>query len=108
MLLPTSLPWLYAIVLGVGSGGGFALGLVLLVDQAGSTAESASLSALAFLVSYSVAAVGPVVLGALRDATGSFEAPFAILAIVSAAQLGLTTRFRPRRSEARPAEAPRS
>jgi CP family cyanate transporter-like MFS transporter len=101
MLVPTSLPWLYAIVLGVGSGGGFALGLVLLVDQAGSTAESASLSALAFLVSYCVAAIGPVVLGSVRDATGSFEAPFAILAIVSAAQLALTTRFRPRASEER-------
>jgi CP family cyanate transporter-like MFS transporter len=96
MLVPTTMPWLFAVILGAGSGGGFALGLVLLVDQAQDTAQSASLSAMAFLVSYSVAAIGPVLLGGLRDVTGSFQASFAILAAVSAAQLVLTVQFRPR------------
>lgn len=95
-LAPTALPWVFTVLLGAGAGGGFALGLVLLVDQASDPAESASLSAMAFLISYSVAAIGPVLLGGLRDATGSFTLPFAILAAVTAAQLVLTTRFRPR------------
>jgi CP family cyanate transporter-like MFS transporter len=48
-----------------------------------------------FLVCYCAAALLPVVVGALRDATGGFTLPFALLVLVAAAQLALATRLGP-------------
>jgi len=83
--------------MGLGQGGGFALGLVKLVDYAPSPEASARLSALVFLVSYSTASMGPLVFGALHDATGGFTVPYALLAFVLAAQLALVPGLRPGR-----------
>jgi len=55
------------------------------------------LSALVFLVSYSTAALGPFVFGAVHDATGGFTAPFAVLLAVAIVQLALVPRLRPGR-----------
>lgn len=102
---PTAAPVLWILLLAFGQGGGFALGLVKLVDYAPTPAASARLSALVFLVSYSAASAGPFVFGAVRDATGGFTAPFAVLLAVSAAQLTLVPRLRPGRlAEPAPAE----
>ena len=84
-------------LVGIGQGGGFALGMVKLVDYAPSPAASARLSALVFLVSYSVASLGPFGFGALHDATGAYSWPFAALAVVCAVQLCLVPRLRPGR-----------
>ena len=84
-------------ITGLGQGGGFALGLVKLVDYAPSPAAAARLSALVFLVSYSTASLGPLVFGALRDVTGGFTVPYALLAVVSLGQLALVPRLRPGR-----------
>jgi len=84
-------------LVGIGQGGGFALGMVKLVDYAPSPAASARLSALVFLVSYSVASLGPFGFGALHDATGAYSWPFAALAVVCAVQLALVPRLRPGR-----------
>lgn len=88
---------LWVVLMGLGQGGGFALGLVKLVDYAPSPAASARLSALVFLVSYSSASLGPLVFGALRDGTGGFTTPYAVLAAVVVAQLSLVPRLRPGR-----------
>jgi cyanate permease len=48
-----------------------------------------------FLVGYSAGAVVPVITGALRDATGGFGLPFALLAAVAVAQLLVATRLSP-------------
>ena len=96
-LIPTTLPWLWVVVMGVGQGGAFALGLLLLVDHAPDPATSARLSAMAFLVAYTVAAVGPVSLGALRDVTGDFRAAFCVLAGLGVVELGFASRFSPAR-----------
>ena len=94
---PDAAPLLWVTLMGLGQGGGFALGLVKLVDYAPSPAASARLSALVFLVSYSTASLGPLVFGAMRDASGGFTAPFAVLVTVSALQLVLVPRMRPGR-----------
>jgi MFS transporter, CP family, cyanate transporter len=96
IFVPTAFPWITTLVLGAGIGGSFALGLVLLIDRVETPGESASLAAMAFLVSYVCGAVGPVVVGALRDASGGFRLPLVLLAVVSASQLLLVTQFRPR------------
>ncbi|HEX6918600.1 MAG TPA: MFS transporter [Actinomycetes bacterium] len=94
---PGAAPVLWVVLMGLGQGGGFALGLVKLVDYAPSPAASARLSALVFLVSYSAASLGPLVFGAMRDASHGFAAPFAVLVAVCAVQLVLVPRLRPGR-----------
>ena len=94
---PGAAPLLWVALVGIGQGGGFALGMVKLVDYAPSPAASARLSALVFLVSYSVASLGPFVFGALHDWTGGYSVPFGMLAVLCAVQLALVPRLRPGR-----------
>jgi CP family cyanate transporter-like MFS transporter len=96
-VLPDAAPVLWVLLMGLGQGGGFALGLVKLVDYAPSAAASARLSALVFLVSYSTASLGPLVFGAVHDWTGGFRASFVLLSLVSLVQLTLVPRLRPGR-----------
>jgi CP family cyanate transporter-like MFS transporter len=95
---PTAAPWLWVALMGLGQGAGFSLGLVKLVDYAPTPAASARLSAMVFLFSYSLASTGPFLFGAVRDATGSFTAPFSALVAVAVVQLALTPRLRPDRT----------
>lgn len=92
---------LWAFVLGAGLGGGFALALALPVDHSPTPAQSATLAAIAFTVSYIVAALGPAVAGLLRDVTGETALPLALLgaSILPAALLAWRLAQRlPRRS----------
>lgn len=96
-LAPDAAPLVWIVLMGLGQGGGFALGLVKLVDYAPTPAASARLSALVFLISYSAASLGPLVFGVLHDATGSFTVPYAVLVGVGVVQLLLVPRLRPGR-----------
>jgi CP family cyanate transporter-like MFS transporter len=95
LALPDLLPWVMSTVLGVGLGGGFSLALVLIVDLAAGPAASGRLVAMVFLVGYTIAAIAPVVVGALRDTTGGFTAPFLLLTLMAVLQLIVGTRLRP-------------
>jgi CP family cyanate transporter-like MFS transporter len=97
LVAPDTATVLWIALMGLGQGGGFALGLVKLVDYAPSPAASARLSALVFLVSYSTASLGPLVFGAVHDLTDGFTMPYALLAVVLLAQLVLVPRLRPGR-----------
>jgi CP family cyanate transporter-like MFS transporter len=92
---PAFAPWVATIVLGLGLGGGFALALVVLADLAATPAAAGRLAAMSFLVCYSTASLAPVVVGALRDATGGWAVPFGLLAVLACVELGLATRLRP-------------
>ncbi|MBI3746070.1 MAG: MFS transporter, partial [Chloroflexi bacterium] len=59
-------------ILGVGIGAFFPLALTLPVDAARDPADAASITALMLLVGYVVSSIAPVVLGLVRDASGSF------------------------------------
>jgi MFS transporter, CP family, cyanate transporter len=78
---PNPAAWVWASVLGLGVGGQFALAMMVLSTLGATPGESAAATGMALFVGYLVAAVGPVLAGALRDATGSYEAPFAALAV---------------------------
>jgi CP family cyanate transporter-like MFS transporter len=88
-LVPAAAPWLWVAVLGLGVGGMFALALTLLVKLAPTAAAAASLSGMALLVGYLVAATGPVLAGALYDASGSYRVPFLALAGIGVATLAI-------------------
>ena len=80
-LAPEAAPWVWALLLGAGQGACFALGLALLVRYAATPRDSARLTAMAFLVSYTVASFGPATMGAVEDVTGSFAVLWALLAL---------------------------
>ncbi len=97
--VPLASPWLWAVVIGLGQGAAFALGLVLLVRYAGSPASSGRLTGMAFLVSYGVASMGPLTMGLVRDVTGTLSPVWLILALLGVAQTVVATRMRPGRAK---------
>lgn len=94
-LAPDAGPWLWALLLGAGQGAAFALGLGLLVRYAVTSRDSARLTAMGFLVAYTVAAFGPATSGAVEDLSGGFGPVWALLALVMVPQLVVSLRLRP-------------
>lgn len=83
--LPT-LP-LWAVLLGLGQGGQFSIALLLIVVRSPNPAVASRLSAMAQGVGYTIASMGPLAVGLLRDATGSstvFGTVFAVIAVSAA------------------------
>jgi len=66
--------YLWALLAGVAQGGMFSLVMTLPLDLAEGARRVAALVAMMLGLGYSVAAVSPFVLGAVRDLTGSFDA----------------------------------
>ena len=66
-------PSLWAILLGLGFGTGFTLVLALFVLRAHDAPHAAALSGMAQSVGYTVAAIGPIAVGALHDLTGELD-----------------------------------
>lgn len=85
-LVPLAAPALWAVLLGLGIGGNFALALTVVGQVAPTPADTPRASGMAFFVGYLLAAFGPVAAGLLHDATGGFRWPF--LALVG---VGLVT-----------------
>jgi MFS transporter, CP family, cyanate transporter len=78
LLAPTTVPWVWALLLGIGMGA-FPLSLALIGLRAGTAAGTASLSSVTQGIGYLLAAAGPVLIGVLRDATGGWRAPLAVV-----------------------------
>jgi len=87
--------WVFA--LGVASGGMFALVLTLPLDLEHAPAQVGALVGMMLGLGYTIGAVSPFVLGAVRDATGSFSASLWLLAALSVLLLGAVAAL-PRRS----------
>ena len=98
---PEAAPWVWALLLGAAQGSAFAIGLVLLVRYAVSAAAAARFTAMAFLVSYTVASMGPTTMGAVRDLTGSYSAIWLVLACLMFVQLGAALTLKPGRAPVR-------
>ncbi|MFD1538627.1 MFS transporter [Nonomuraea guangzhouensis] len=84
---PATVTWLWIAALGVGHGGLFTLVLTLPVVVSRDAAEAGRISAMAFFVGYACAALAPLLVGALRDATGDFHLAFGLLSGLTAAML---------------------
>lgn len=72
--------WLWAAALGAAMGVLFTTVMTLPLDAAHERSQVAALSTLMLGVGYGVSAIAPVALGAVRDATGDFTLPLALLA----------------------------
>ncbi len=74
---------LWSAWLGVTQGGGIAMALTLIVLRAGSSASARHLSAMVQMSGYLLAALGPWLIGVLRDHTGGWHGPLAVLLVLS-------------------------
>ena len=85
ILAPLATVWLWALLLGCGQGGLFALALSLIVMRSGNAQVTAQLSAMAQGWGYMLAACGPLLTGLLHQWTGSFASSIWLIALLSAA-----------------------
>ena len=76
-----------AVLAGAGLGALFALVIALPLDVSRSIREAAGLTSLTFAIGFGSAAVTPMVLGALADATGSFALPLWSMVLVAVVML---------------------
>jgi CP family cyanate transporter-like MFS transporter len=73
LVAPTTLPYLWVVAIGAGTGATFPLVLTLVVLRTRTAEDTARLSALAQGGGYLIAALGPLVVGVLHDVTDSWR-----------------------------------
>ncbi|MFH8567549.1 CynX/NimT family MFS transporter [Streptomyces sp. NPDC017993] len=91
LVAPAAGAWLWAALLGIGQGGALGLALTMMVLRSGDAHTAARLSGMSQTGGYLLAAVGPLALGAVHQATGGWTVPLLLLLGVCAglALLGL-------------------
>ena len=102
---PAVSPFLVVAVLAFGTGGAFTLSMTLPLDNTRHPEETGAWNAFVLLVSYTVAAAGPLAIGRLRDASGAFGSSLWLLLGVSAVMVAVTPFLQPRHHENAVAEA---
>src|SRR6201987_1786647 len=79
----------WVLVLGVSQGSCLGLAIFFMMARAPDAGVAASLSAFAQPVGYLVASAGPLMVGLLHSATGSWDLPVALLLVLCAAELAV-------------------
>jgi len=86
--------WLWAVVLGMGIGTLFPLAMTLPLDLSHDSAQAGAVTGMMLGVGYSITGLAPLVLGVVRDATGSFSTSLWLIVGIQAcllvSSLGLT------------------
>lgn len=77
--MPGFLPEFWALLIGFGLGGSFALSLVLPLYEAGSPLAVSRWTAMMLFTGYGLACLTPILTGLARDLSGSYRLPFATL-----------------------------
>ena len=73
----------WVLILGISQGAALALAIFFTIARAPDPVSAASLSSLAQAVGYLVASAGPLELGLLHSATGSWSLPVAVLFVLN-------------------------
>ena len=82
LVAPAALPWLWAILLGIGTGA-FTWTLTMIGKRARTPDGTAALSGFAQSIGYVIAGLGPLGTGLLHDATGTWTVPVVVLLVAS-------------------------
>lgn len=98
-LVQNMAPFVWLPLAAFGLGGAFTLSMTLPLDNANDVEEANVWNAFTLTVGYLVAAAGPLMVGALRDITGSFRIPMWLLVALSSLMLALTGFLRPHGSQ---------
>ncbi len=85
--LPDFAPWLMLLIFGFFLSGGFAMTVGLLSEYSKDAASAVRLTAMVFFITYTIAAAGPIIAGALLDFFDSWSLVFTILGIAALLQL---------------------
>lgn len=80
--------WGWAVVLGLGQGGTFALALTLIVLRSKDAHVAANLSSMAQGIGYTLASMGPFAVGLVHDLTGGWNAIGWIFAVLGVGAIG--------------------
>lgn len=91
---PGVLTALVLFLLGFSNAGGFTIGLSMLSEFSVDAPSAARLTAMAFAITYLLAAIGPTLAGALLDAAGSWTLVYVVLAVVALLQLPVIAPLR--------------
>lgn len=94
-VIPLVSPWIWVVVAGVGIGGLFDLTLVLPIDYAPTPEATGRVSSMVISIGYLLSALGPVVIGGLRDLSGGYRVPFLVLVGICIMMFVVSLRFRP-------------
>ncbi len=92
-LPPVVGPWAWAALVGIGSGAGFPLGLAVVAWRTPDAAASAATSGMALGVGYTVAGIGPFVMGVLIDLTAGYAGAIVVLLAAVAVQATTIARI---------------
>jgi len=105
ILAPTTAPYLWVVILGIGQNACFPLALTKIVLRGGTVTSTAGLSTLVQTVGYLIAAVAPLAIGAVHDLTGSWTPALVVLLALVVPQtiIGLAAA---RNRTVTPAQAP--
>jgi MFS transporter, CP family, cyanate transporter len=89
LVAPAAAPVLWAILYGLGTGAAFPLSMTLILVRSRDVAQTGRLSAASQSLGYLVAASGPLAVGLLHEATGTWRAGLLLLLGVLVAQLAV-------------------
>jgi CP family cyanate transporter-like MFS transporter len=87
LLFPSQLTFVWATLLGIGTGGTFSLTLFLMASRGSDAVIAARLSSMAQGIGYMISALGPFVAGLLHSATGGWDIPILVTFGILAGQL---------------------
>ncbi|MGY1950771.1 MFS transporter [Pseudomonas pergaminensis] len=97
---PTAWPTLYVLLVAIGLGMAFTVGMTLPLDNASSPAQAGAWTVFMLFIGYLVAALGPLCFGALRDHSGNYSLAYAMLFAVLVFMLCLTPMLKPAQTNA--------
>lgn len=87
LIAPTAAAHLWVVLLGIGCGSCFAMGLALFVLRTARVEDTARLSAMSQSIGYLICACGPLLFGLVHDAADSWGPPLVMLLVLLVPQL---------------------
>jgi MFS transporter, CP family, cyanate transporter len=79
IVAPTTVPYVWVVLLGIGQNASFPLALTLIVLRGGTASSTAGLSTLVQTIGYLMAAAAPLAIGAVHDISGSWTPALIVL-----------------------------